>query len=64
MKSIGEQSLVNLSSLIDSVARYPVVHRGICDMATFERMVEAARLELADAEAEPYIQLFIAWGRK
>jgi hypothetical protein len=53
-----------MSSAIDGIARFPVVGRGICDLESFETLVAAARLELADIEAQPYVRLFIAWGRK
>jgi hypothetical protein len=53
-----------MKSAIESIARFPVVGRGLCDLESFEALIAAARLELADEEAQPYVRLFIAWGKK
>jgi hypothetical protein len=46
-----------MSTLIESIARYPVVNRGICTSDVFDQIIKAAREELAKSEAQPYLRL-------
>ncbi|ETN42517.1 uncharacterized protein HMPREF1541_01674 [Cyphellophora europaea CBS 101466] len=56
-KKIGEKNLANMQALIEAVARYPVLSRGLTDPATFEQILSAARAELALESAQPFLRL-------
>lgn len=57
LRRIGEHNLVNMSALIESIARYPVVNRGICSKEIFDEIIQSARDELANEDAQPYLRL-------
>lgn len=46
-----------MSGLIESLAMYPVTARGVCGVVEFRAVVEAAKAELAQLEAEPFLRL-------
>ena len=65
--------------MIDSIALYPVVARGIVSIEEFRRISAQAKEELAQEDAEPFVRLqvlsiftllranrdrYACWGRK
>lgn len=59
LRSIGEQNLLNMSSLIEAIAQYVVINRGICSQEAFENVVKLAREELANMDIQPFVRLYV-----
>lgn len=57
LRSIGEQNLLNMSSLIEAIAQYPVINRGISSKEVFDDVVKLSRDELARKDLQPFVRL-------
>lgn len=64
LRSVGRTNLENMVELIASIATYAIVSRQVCDLDAFKAIIEAAKGELADESAQPYVRLHISWGKK
>ncbi|KPI37468.1 uncharacterized protein AB675_10232 [Cyphellophora attinorum] len=63
-KAIGTKNFENMSSLLETIATYVVVSRRICSLEDFKDLIENAKTELGNDEAELYMRLHIVWGKK
>jgi hypothetical protein len=57
LRSIGDHNLPNMRALVGAIAKYPVVQRGVCDLEAFNAVIQAAKAELAQVVAQPYLRL-------
>ena len=64
LKTVGLKNLDNMRSLLGTIATYVVVTRRVCDLETFTALIEAAKIELGNGAAQPYVRLYISWGKK
>jgi hypothetical protein len=63
-KAIGMKNFENMSSILETIATYVVVSRRLCSLEDFKGLIENAKTELANDEAELYMRLHIVWGKK
>ena len=56
-RQIGESNLSVWRELIDSLAFYPVVARGIRDAERFRAICDQAKEELLNSDAQPFVRL-------
>jgi hypothetical protein len=61
LRRIGDNSLAIMRGLINSLAVYPVVLRGVANQEEFKRVIAMANEELARIDAEPFVRLSVAF---